>query len=73
MDRHRLPTLVFISHSSADRPIAEAACESLETNGIQCWIAPRNVDPGVPYAGQIIQGLRESKAVILLFSQHANQ
>jgi tetratricopeptide (TPR) repeat protein/serine/threonine protein kinase len=73
MDRHPSPALVFISYSSANRPIAEAACESLETNGIRCWIAPRNVDPGVPYAGQIIQGLRESKAVVLLFSDTANQ
>jgi serine/threonine protein kinase/tetratricopeptide (TPR) repeat protein len=73
MDRHRLPALAFISYSSADRPIADAACESLETSGIRCWMAPRNVDPGVPFAGQIIQGLRESKVVILLFSQHANQ
>jgi serine/threonine protein kinase/tetratricopeptide (TPR) repeat protein len=73
MDRHPSPALVFISHSSANRPVAETACESLETNGIRCWIAPRNVDPGVPYAGQIIQGLRESKAVVLLFSDHANR
>src|ERR1700678_1013003 len=73
MDSHSSPALAFISYSSADRPIAEAACESLETNGIRCWIAPRNVDPGVPYAGQIIQGLRESQLVIFLFSEHANQ
>jgi tetratricopeptide (TPR) repeat protein/serine/threonine protein kinase len=73
MDRHPSAALVFISYSSANRPIAEAACESLETNGIQCWIAPRNLDPGVPFAGQIIQGLRESKAVVLLFSDHANR
>lgn len=73
MDRHPSSALVFISYSSANRPIAEAACESLETNGIRCWIAPRNVDPGVPYSGQIIQGLRESKAVVLLFSDTANR
>jgi serine/threonine protein kinase/tetratricopeptide (TPR) repeat protein len=73
MDRHPSLALVFISYSSANRPVAEAACESLEKNGIRCWIAPRNVDPGVPYAGQIIQGLRESKAVVLLFSDQANR
>src|SRR6201988_2345644 len=73
MDRHPSSALVFISYSSANRAIAEAACESLETNGIRCWIAPRNVDPGVPYAGQIIQGLRESEAVVLLFSDNANR
>jgi tetratricopeptide (TPR) repeat protein/serine/threonine protein kinase len=73
MDRHPSSALVFISYSSANRPVAEAACESLETNGIRCWIAPRNVDPGVPYAGQIIQGLRESKIVVLVFSDHANR
>ena len=73
MDRNPEPASVFISYSSADHPIAEAACEVLETNGVACWMAPRNVDPGLPYAGQIIQGLRESKAAVLLFSQNANQ
>jgi tetratricopeptide (TPR) repeat protein len=73
MDRYPEPALVFISYSSADHSIAEAACNVLESNGVACWIAPRNVDPGLPYAGQIIQGLRESKAAVLLFSQDANQ
>ncbi|MBV8226902.1 MAG: toll/interleukin-1 receptor domain-containing protein [Verrucomicrobia bacterium] len=37
---------VFISHSSADKRAADAACALLETRGIKCWIAPRDIRPG---------------------------
>jgi serine/threonine protein kinase len=73
MDKDPSSSLVFISYSPADRPIAEAACQSLETNGTRCWMAPRNLDAGVPQDGQIMQGLRESEVIVLLFSQHANE
>jgi serine/threonine protein kinase/tetratricopeptide (TPR) repeat protein len=36
-------------------------------------MAPRNLDPGTPHDGQIVQGLRESEVILLLFSQHANE
>jgi serine/threonine protein kinase/tetratricopeptide (TPR) repeat protein len=36
-------------------------------------MAPRNLDPGTPHDGQIVQGLRESEGILLLFSQHANE
>ena len=36
-------------------------------------MAPRNLDPGVAHDGQIMQGLRESEGILLLFSQHANE
>jgi hypothetical protein len=73
MGNNTSSALVFISYASPDQAIAKAACEELETNGIRCWMAPRDVKPGLAYAGQIIQGLRESRVVVLLFSQHANR
>ena len=36
---------VFISHSSKDKPIADAICANLEGTGIRCWIAPRDIAP----------------------------
>jgi TolB-like protein/Tfp pilus assembly protein PilF len=66
------PASVFISHSSADRAIANAACESLESAGIRCWIAPRDVKGGRFYPGEIIQALRRSKVFLLFFSEAAN-
>ena len=44
--------MVFISHASQDHVVAEEICRLLEEDGIRCWIAPRNVDPGHDYAGR---------------------
>jgi TolB-like protein/Tfp pilus assembly protein PilF len=67
-----MPTSVFISHSSADRAIANAARESLEAAGIRCWIAPRDVRGGRFYPGEIIRAIRRSKVFLLIFSEAAN-
>lgn len=37
---------VFISYAAADKPVADAACATLESRKIRCWIAPRDVVPG---------------------------
>lgn len=63
---------IFLSHSSKDAVIAERICEQLEKSGIQCFIAPRNIRPGKEYAEEIINGIDESAAVILLMSKNAN-
>ena len=64
---------VFISYSSKDKNIADAVCHSLEENGITCWIAPRDVIPGVSYAKQIIQSINSCKVVVLVFSENSNK
>lgn len=63
---------IFLSHSSKDAEIAEQICEQLEKNGIRCFIAPRNIRPGREYAEEIINGIDESAAVVLLMSKNAN-
>src|SRR5246127_3181752 len=63
---------IFISHSSEDDSIARLACERLEQAGYSCWFAPRDIPPGEFYAGQIIQALRESRFVLLFFSEQSN-
>jgi serine/threonine protein kinase len=73
MDDHQSQALVFISYSSADRVIAEAACHSLELSGLQCWIAPRDVKGAKFYPGQIVQAIRRAKVFVLIFSETANQ
>ncbi len=42
---------VFISHSTKDKQWADQLCSSLETVGISCWIAPRDIQPGQSWAG----------------------
>ncbi len=63
---------VFISYSNKDKGIADAICHTLEEHGICCWIAPRDVSPGVPYAREIIDGIRKCKVMILVYSKNAN-
>jgi adenylate cyclase len=63
---------IFISYASKDEAIARLACERLEQASYSCWFAPRDIPAGEFFAGQIIQALRESHFVLLLFSQHSN-
>ena len=63
---------VFISHSTNNRPVANAVCAALESAGIRCWIAPRDVMPGRSYSGEITRAIQQSRAFILIFSQHSN-
>jgi len=63
---------VFISHSSKDKPAADAVCALLESDGLRCWIAPRDVQAGVSYAGAIIDAINECRAMVLIFSDAAN-
>jgi hypothetical protein len=64
---------VIISYSTLDKPIADAVCAGLEARGIRCWIAPRDILPGVNYQEGIIDAINTSKIMVLIFSSHANE
>jgi len=64
---------VFISYSSIDKSVTDTICSTLEQNGINCWIAPRDISPGVPFAEAIIDAIKESKVFILVYSTNSNQ
>jgi len=63
---------VFISYSSKDKTAADALCATLEAHGIPCWIAPRNISYGSDYGEAIVDGINESRVMVLVFSSHAN-
>ena len=64
---------VFISYSSHDKPIAEAICAKLEQDNIQCWIAPRDILPGIEFGEAIIEGIESCRIMVLVFSSSANE
>ena len=64
---------VFISYPSKDKPVADAACATLESSGVRCWIAPRDVSPGVAYAESLVNGLSNSRLMVLVFSANSNR
>jgi TolB-like protein/tetratricopeptide (TPR) repeat protein len=62
---------VFISYASQDAAVGNSVVEALESQGIRCWIAPRDVTPGEFYADAIVRALDEARALVLVLSQHA--
>ena len=63
---------LFISYSSNDLPTAEKICHLLESDGIGCWIAPRDVMPGAIYAEEIITAIENVDAFLLICSRYTN-
>ena len=63
---------IFISHSSRDRDMAYRLIADLERRGIPCWISSRDIEPGEDYQKSIVDALESAPAMVLLFSDHAN-
>lgn len=63
---------VFISYATSDRKDALAVCEALERRGVDCWIACRDVQPGENYQEAIVRAIRTARAMVLVFSDRAN-
>ena len=61
---------VFISYASQDKAVADAVCKHLESAGLACWIAPRDVTPGEFYAESIVHAIDSAKVAVLVLSQH---
>lgn len=64
---------VFICYSTLDKTVADAVCATLEGRKIRCWIAPRDVPPGRPWAGALMDAIGQSRVFVLVFSDGANR
>jgi ribosomal protein L7/L12 len=65
---------LFISHSTRDGgAIAQQLAASLEAAGHRCWIAPRDVKPGMPYPGQIVSAIESCSGLVLIVTPAANE
>jgi len=67
-----MATDVFISYSSTDKQMADTVCAHLESKGIECWIAPRNILPGEEWGDSILRGIHACRIMVLIFSKTAN-
>ena len=52
---------VFVSYASQDATVANSIVENLESHGLKCWIAPRDVVAGTLYADGIVGAIDESR------------
>ncbi len=62
---------IFVSHSSKDALKANELCLAIESQGDRCFLAPRDIRSGYEYASEIINGIDESDAILLLLSADA--
>jgi len=69
---HSMAHDVFISHSSKDKPVADAVCANLEAAGVRCWIAPRDIAPGEDWPTAITNAIVQSRIMVLVFSASSN-
>ena len=63
---------VFVSYATEDADTASRVCTLLEADSIPCWVAPRDVEAGTDYAAAIMNAIRNSQLVVLIFSVHSN-
>lgn len=63
---------IFISHASLDREAAQKICQLIEAEGVKCWIAPRDIRAGHEYALEIMEGIAQCSAMVLVLTTPAN-
>jgi predicted ATPase len=63
---------VFISYSTNDSAIAQQMCDGLEAASIACWMAPRDIAPGLDYGTQIIEAIEACTVLVLVLSESSN-
>lgn len=63
---------VFISYSQPDYQVAMELVARVEDQGINCWIAPRDIAPSADWAAEIIDAISNARTMILVFSASSN-
>lgn len=64
---------MFISYATKNADIAQYVVEKIERRGKRCFIAPRDINSGADYASEIIRGISNSLAVLLIFSSESDK
>lgn len=71
---------VFISYASendnsttSDSQVADQICYALESQGIRCWTAHRDILAGDDWMDAIIDAVEQTKIIILVFSANTEK
>ena len=62
---------VFISHAYTDTPLVKKVVAGLERVGLEVWDATREILPGDNWADKVARALKESEAMVVLFTPDA--
>lgn len=61
----------FISYSTKDTDLANEVLNTIESTGYTCWMAPRDIPYGTPYARAIMNGIDECETFIVLITENS--
>lgn len=64
---------VFISYKSEDEALAMRVRAVLEANGVPCWIAARDIQPGANYAVDIPAAIESASVFVLVLTEQAQE
>lgn len=64
---------VFISYKSEDSAMAIRVRDTLEANGIPCWIAERDISAGSNYAADIPNAIAQCRVLVLIFTPNSQE
>ena len=64
---------VFISHAEQDREIAQAILKHLESQGMKCWIAPRDIPVAANWPASIVQAIDHSRVFLIVLTANTNR
>jgi class 3 adenylate cyclase len=64
---------LFVSHHSSKLPVAEHVEKALNAKGVNCWIAPRDIEPGDQWPTAIRNAIEATDAVLLLFCSRSEK
>ncbi len=62
---------VFISYEHESKSIADNICSVLETKGVRCWYAPRDVYGD--YATSIVEAIEKCKVFVLILNHNSSE
>jgi TIR domain len=68
-----MPYDAFISHSNAAKLTAYAICNKLESNGIRCWILPRDLSGGTGWDRSISSAIQSCRVIVVVLTDYANR
>jgi hypothetical protein len=65
--------VIFISHHSSQAALARQLKDKLMRAGVQGWMAPDDIDPGLSFDQAIIEQVARSDGIALLFCGNSDQ
>lgn len=61
----------FISYSSKDQAFAERIYADLQSKGVRCWFAPKDIKIGDKFRSRIDEAIRMYDKLLLVLSEHS--